>query len=103
MSLEALIHGVLGECADRTIPRTIDPKSNVRTPAITAQCSAQPAQCKTPPEPSPDKVGNHWRITLQTGRVIEVCQTPPQTRSWVITNWQALDAIMLPDIPMILE
>ncbi len=101
MSLEALIHGVLGECADRTIPRTIDPEPNVRTPAIPAQCSAQPAQCKTSTEPAEDMPGNHWKITLQTGRVIEVCQTPPQTRAWVLESWQALDATRLPEIVMV--
>ncbi len=52
------------------------------------------------PEPAQDPIGNHWKITLQSGRVIEVCQTPPQTRSWVITNWQALDATRLEDIRM---
>jgi hypothetical protein len=54
-------------------------------------------------EPAEDRPGNHWRITLQTGRVIEVCQTPPRTRGWVLESWQALDATRLPDIPMILE
>ncbi|MBW8066223.1 MAG: hypothetical protein GJU73_02155 [Ferrovum sp.] len=45
--------------------------------------------------------GNHWKITLQTGRVIEVCQTPPQTRAWVLESWQALDATRLPEIVMV--
>ncbi len=69
------------------------------------QAEEQTGQEQTATIPIPDEttIGNHWRITLQTGRVIEVVLTPPQTRSWVIKDWQALDAIMLPDIPMILE
>ncbi len=50
--------------------------------------------------PAEDMPGNHWRITLQTGRVIEVVLTPPQTREWVLESWQATDATRLPDIQM---
>lgn len=53
--------------------------------------------------PAEDMPGNHWEIVLKGGRVIEVCLTPPQTRAWVLANWQALDATRLEDIPMILE
>ncbi|MBW8029092.1 MAG: hypothetical protein GJU67_04890 [Ferrovum sp.] len=54
-------------------------------------------------EPAEDRPGNHWMIHLSDGRRIEVCQTPPQTRAWVLANWQALDATRLEDIPQIRE
>jgi hypothetical protein len=67
------------------------------------QAEEQTGQEQTATTPIPDETttGNHWRITLQTGRVIEVCQTPPQTRAWVLANWQATDAERLPDIHQI--
>jgi hypothetical protein len=52
------------------------------------------------PEPAEDCPGNHWLIHLSDGRKIEVCLSPPQTREWVLENWQALDAVRLPDIQM---
>ena len=52
-------------------------------------------------DPAPDELGNHWKITLPGGRVIEVVLTPPETRAWVLANWQASDADRLPDIHQI--
>jgi hypothetical protein len=57
-------------------------------------------QSSPPPEPAEDKPGNHWKITLQSARVIEVVLAPPQARGWVLANWEALDATRLPDIRM---
>jgi hypothetical protein len=50
MSLKALIYGVLGECDTRTIDRTLDCKTIVRTPLNRAHENAQSAQSTIDPE-----------------------------------------------------
>lgn len=68
------------------------------------QAEEQTGQEQTATVPIPETTtGNRWSITLRSGKVIEVVLTPPQTRSWVIKDWQATDATRLEDIPQIRE